>query len=117
LTRAPQPKFTAEVRFEGPFATNGENAEMLCWSLFSLFTADRGIQTWNAHLRIHDNVTGRLLFERRYTQTYHATAWGLIPFFSPAAAGTTDSWTMKSWCLSALTDIAVADATGFLSKQ
>lgn len=114
LTRAPNPRYSVEVTFDGPYATNGENAEMLCWSLLTLFTADRGIQTWNARLRIHDKTTGRLMMEHGYSQTYHATAWGLVPFFSPAAAGTTDAWTMKAWCLSALTDRAVADATAFL---
>lgn len=117
LTRAPKPAYSIEVKFDGPYATNGENFEMFCWSLFSVFTAERGIQTWNARLTVHDNATGRLLFERTYAQTYHATAWGLVPFFSPAAAGTTDAWTMKAWCLSALTDRAIADATGFLSKK
>lgn len=117
LTRAPNPAYSIEVVFDGPYVTQGESTEMLCWSLFSLFTADRGIQTWNARLRIHDKASGRLLHEHNYSQTYHATALGLVPFFSPAAAGTTDDWTMTSWCLSALTDRAIADATAFLAKK
>jgi hypothetical protein len=117
LTRAPNAAYRVEVVFSGPFATDGETLEMLCWSVFSLFTAERGIQTWQAQLRIHDKATGRLLLEHRLSQQYTATAWGLIPFFSPAAAGTTEAWAMKAWCLSALTDRAVAEATAFLSRR
>jgi hypothetical protein len=115
LTRAPQPRYRVEVTFDGPFATGADHVEAAAWSLLSLLTADRGIQTWRAALRLHDNATGRLVHARDYTQTYHATAWGPVPLFSPAAAGTTDEWAMTVFCLSALTDRAVADAAAFLA--
>ena len=117
VMRAPNPQYRVEVRFEGPTVTAGESWASVGWSVLTLFTADRGYQTWAAKMKIHDVASGRLLMEHAYEQSYHATVWGPLPFLSPAGADATSPGVMKGWCLSALTDRAIADATSFLAEQ
>jgi hypothetical protein len=52
-----------------------------------------------------------------YSERYSALVWGPIPLFSPASSDKTSASKMQGWCLSALTDRAMADATAFLAAQ
>ena len=115
VLRAPSPRYGVEVKFDGPFSVDGDGSSMVCWTLFTLFTADRGIQNWSARLKIYDLSTGRLLMEHDYTELYQATVWGPVPFTAVVGTDATSPGKMKGWCLSALTDRAVADATAFLA--
>lgn len=117
VLRSPSPRFGVEVKFDGPFSQDGDNASMLCWTLFTLFTADRGIENWGAKMKIYDLASGRLLMEHSYTERYQATVWGPVPFSAVMGTDATSPGTMKGWCLSALTDRCVADATAFLADK
>jgi len=117
VMRSPNPRFGVEVKFDGPFSEDGDNASMFCWTLFTLFTADRGIQNWSAKLKIYDLASGRLLLEHSYTERYQATVWGPVPFSAVMGTDATSPGNMKGWCLSALTDRAIADATAFLADR
>ena len=117
VTRSPSPRFGVEVKFDGPFSEDGDGASMFCWTLFTLFTADRGIKNWNAKLKIYDLSTGKLLLEHSYVERYQATVWGPVPFSAVMGTDATSPGKMKGWCLSALTDRAVADATAFLADK
>ena len=117
VTRSPNPRFGVEVKFDGPFSEDGDNASMVCWTLFTLFTAERGIQNWGARLKIYDLATGKLLMEHSYAERYQATVWGPVPFTAIMGTDATSPGKMKGWCLSALTDRAIADATAFLAGR
>ena len=115
LLKTASPTFRVEVKFDGPFVTDGEYWATFAWNILSLLTADQGHQTWTAKLKVYEIATGRLMFYKDYSQPYSVTVWGPIPIFSPFASDKTNYSAMQSWCLTALTDQAVADATQFLS--
>lgn len=108
---------TVEVRFEGPFATSADEWKRIGWEFFTLFFCDYGTARWTARLRIRDSKTGRLLFHHDYDQKFETHVFGLIPLFSISSSDATSAATMQTWCLAALTDRAVADATAFLSAK
>ena len=112
-----KPKFRIEVKFGGPFVSDGERAAEAAWTIFSLLTADYGVHTWTAKLKIYDVATGKLLMHYDYSERYSALVWGPIPLFSSAGSDKTSVNSMQNWCLMALTDRAMADATAFLAAQ
>ena len=115
--QAPDPTYRVQVTFAGPFNEDGDSWKSFAWNLFTVFTADQANQTWTAKLRISDLRTGKLLLFKEYSQPYDVLVWGPIPIFSPAGSSKTRFNTIQCWCLTALTDLAVGDATAFLSKQ
>ena len=112
-----KPEYRIEVKFGGPFVSDGERAAEAAWTIFSLLTADYGVHTWTAKLKIYDVATGKLLMHHDYSERYSALVWGPIPLFSPAGSDKTSTNSMQNWCLMALTDRAMADATAFLAAQ
>ena len=116
LLQSATPQFRVEVKFAGPFVSDGDSAESAAWSIFTAFTAGHGTQTWSAKLKIYDVASGRLVYHKDYLQKYEAIVWGPLPLFSPAGSGTISYGSMQSWCLSALTDLAVADAMSYLGS-
>ena len=68
-----------------------------------------------ARLKITETASGRVVFSHDYEQEYVAWSVGLVPIFSPLSAETVQADYIQNWCLSALTDRAIADATAFLS--
>lgn len=117
MLNAANPKYRIDVAFSGPFVSNSEGAAMLVWPLVSLLTADYGTQTWTARMKIYDVATGKVVLYKDYTQKYESYVWGPIPIFSPGGSRNSDYGFMQCWCLSALTDLAMSDATAFLSAQ
>lgn len=111
------PQYRIDVVFSGPYVSNGDSALSHAWTLLSLFTAEYGVQTWSARLKIYDNATGKVCLYNDYSQKYESLVWGPIPFFSPAGSDKSSYGYMQSWCLSALTDRVMADATAFLSAK
>ena len=112
-----KPEYRIEVKFGGPFVSDGDRAAEAAWTIFSLLTADYGVHTWTAKLKIYDVATGKLLMHYDYSERYSALVWGPIPLFSPAGSDKTSTNSMQNWCLTALTDRAIADATAFLSAK
>jgi hypothetical protein len=114
LLRAEKPDYSVEVGFGGPYVNGGEITAEFMWMLCSCFSAEYSVQNWTAKLKIYDNKTGRLIFVRDYTQKYDYAAWS--PLFFIGLAGTDEGTYnyMQNWCLTALTDRAIADATAFL---
>ena len=111
-----KPEYRIEVKFDGPFVSDGERAAEAAWTIFSLLTADYGVHTWTAKLKVYEVATGKLLMHHQYSERYSALVWGPIPLFSPAGSDKTAASSMQRWCLMALTDRAMADATAFLSS-
>lgn len=117
VLKAATPKYIVDVTFSGPHVSEGELFAEACWMLCSLFSADYGVQTWDAKLRVYDNSTGKVIFHHDYSQRYQVVVWGPLPFISPAASSKNNYNAMQSWCLMSLTDRAVADAAAFLVSR
>ena len=113
---AATPELTVDVTFGGPVVESGDRAAGFAWMLCTVFFCDYEAVAWTAQLRIRDNRTGKLVFHNDYVQRYETKVFGLIPLFGIASCEETTPGYMQSWCLSALTDRAVADATSFLSS-
>lgn len=116
VLQSANPQYRVEVKFDGPFVSDCDSAISAMWSIFSAFTAGYGTQTWSAKLKIYDMASGRLVYHKDYSQKYEAVVWGPVPLFSPAASSTISYGSMQSWCLSALTDMAVSDAMTFFNR-
>lgn len=117
ILRSSDPQYRVEVRFGGPFSESGDGWATFGWMVLSVFTAEYAAQDWSAQLRIHDLKSGKLIFSHDYRQRDRAVVWGPIPIFSPGCSERTDFSVMKGNCLTALTDLAVADALSFLSQH
>ena len=115
--RSTAPEYQVEVKFSGPVVETSESLTGAAWMLFSIFTADYGVQTWSAHLRIRHIASGRLVHSREFAHRYESLVWGPLPIFSPLGSDKSDYNFMQSRCLSVLTDLAVADASTFLSAK
>jgi len=105
-----------EVDFEGPYVASADFWKSCGWQLGTLFFCDYAASSWTAKLRVRDGKTGKLLFTHDYDQRFETHVFGLIPLFSISSCDATALSVQQNWCLSALTDRAVADATAFLSK-
>ena len=116
LLRAVPADYNVDVTFEGPFVSDDELSVEYAWMFCSVLSAEYSVQNWTAKLRIYDNKTGRVVFAREYAQKYDNVAWSPL-FFIGLAGYTRNTYNyMQSWCLTALTDRAVADATAFLAS-
>ena len=115
IVQTKEPQYRVEVRFDGPFAEDGDGWATAGWMICTIFTAEFGAQDWSAKLKIHDLKTGKMIHEKDFTERDEAVVWGPIPIFSPACSLRTSSDVMKENCLTALTDRAVAEAVAFLS--
>lgn len=117
ILQAAEPKYRIEVRFDGPFGEDGDGWAKFGWMVCTIFTANYDAQTWTAKLKIHDCTSGKLLYEKDFSQHYEAVVWGPIPIFSPGSSEKTSNGYMQHFCLSALTDRAVADALAYLGRH
>lgn len=117
ILQTTNPQYRVEVSFTGPYTEDGDGWATVGWMVCTLFTAEFGSQNWNAKLKIYDVGTGKLVFFRDYVQRYEAVVWGPIPLFSPAGSDKTSESVMQGWCLTALTDRAVADVMNFINEN
>lgn len=108
---------TVEVHFEGPFTTGGDDLTKLGWNVLTAFLCDYGTSRWTAKLRIRDSKTGKLLFHHDYDQVYETKVFGLVPLIGASSHTAISRSQMQSWCLAALTDRAVADASAYLANE
>lgn len=111
------PQFRVEVRFAGPSSDSSDAWARAGWMLGTLLTADYAAEVWTAKLKIHDMKSGKLVFEKDFEQRYEAVVWGPIPLFSPMSSPDTSDAVIQGWCLTALTDVTVAEAIAFLAAQ
>ena len=117
LLRATPTDYTVDVTFAGPFVSSSETAAEWAWMLCSVLTTEYSVQTWTAKLKIYDNKSGRVLFHEDYRQTYEDLVFS--PLFFVGLSGYTENTYsyMQNWCLTALTDRAMAAATAFLAQR
>ena len=117
IVQAKDPRYRIEVRFDGPYNDSADYWKAAGWLICTILTADYWTQEWTAKLKIHDLSNGKLIYEKDLMVRDEAVVWGPIPFFSPACASRTSPRVMTGNCLTALTDLAVADALAFLSTR
>ena len=117
LLRATPSDYTVDVTFEGPFVSSSETAAEWAWMLCSVLTTEYSVQTWTAKLKVYDNKTGRVIFHEDYSQKYEDLVFS--PLFFIGLSGYTENTYnyMQNWCLTALTDRAMAAATAFLAQR
>jgi len=117
LLRASPADYTVDVTFEGPFVSSSETAAEFAWMFCSLLTTEYSVQNWTAKLKIYDSKTGRVLFHEDYSQKYEDLVFSPL-FFVGLSGYTENTFTyMQNWCLTALTDRAMASATAFLAQR
>ena len=114
---APTPDWTLDVAFSGPVTSDADALRQIGWNLCTVFLCDYAAASWTAQLRVRDNRTGRLVFHNDYVQRYETKVFGLVPLLSISSARETTLSYMQGWCLSALTDRVVADATAFFAAR
>ncbi len=107
--------YTVEVTFDGPIGRMEDDVAKACWVLGSAFFCSYDAAHWTAKLRIRDTKSGKLIFHHDYVQDYETNVFGLVPIFSIASCNKTEPAATQTWCLAALTDRAVADATAYLA--
>ena len=117
VSGASVPDYVVEVSFSGPYSDAGDACASWAWKLGTVFFCDYAAEGWTADLRIRDNRTGRVALHRTFEQRYETKVFGLIPLFGISSTDATSSSRIKGWCLSALTDRAVAETSAFLSSK
>ena len=117
ILQSATPKYRIEVKFGGPYISDSDSVTSAMWSIFTVFTAGYGTQNWSAKLKIYDVASGKLVHHKDFSQRYEALVWGPIPIFSPAGSEAISNGSMQSWCLTALTDLSVAEAMTFIGAQ
>lgn len=117
IVGATTPRWTVEVVFAGPYTDDGDLSLEALWMVGTVFFCDYSATTWRATMRVRDNRTGQLVLKRDYDQRYETNVFGLIPLLGISSCSKTSYSYIQGWCLSALVDRALADATDFMSKN
>lgn len=110
-------KYQIEIAFKGPVWPEHDVLRQWGYYLCTLFTADNAKVTWSAQLQVRNAETDECLFSKDYTQEYEVMAWGPLPFLSPCFSLKTSVTHVNSWALTALTDVAIADASAFIANR
>lgn len=116
LRAATAPEWSVEVTFSGPYSGTNERTKQFCWMLGTLFTTEYAVQTWDAKLRVYDMKTGRVALAKEFSQKFEDYAFSPLPLIGLTGYEENTYNYMQSWCLTALTDRACAEATAFLAK-
>jgi len=112
-----KPQYVIEVKFAGPTMPDYDVMRQLGYAVCTLFTAENMIVTWTAQLKVRDGATNKVLYTKDFEQTYDVVVWGPIPVASPACCGKISYDGSNSWALTALNDLALADATTFIAGR
>ena len=117
ILRAQPARYTVAGMFSGPFA--GDMAALKSAGVFigSIMSARFEMLTYSSEVKVYDTSSGKLVFNRSYTQDYYASGWSPLPLFGIMDFDKVQGEYMKSWCLAALTDRMTADVTAWLAGQ
>ena len=111
------PDYVIELKFSGPVVPDYDVLKQVGRQIFTIFTYEQITETWSAKLRIYDRTNKKWIFEKDYVQEYSDAEWGPIPVASPACAPKIRPSAASSWALTALTDLAIADASAALANK
>ena len=110
-------KYQIEIAFKGPELPEHDVLRQCGYYLCTLFTAENTKVTWSAEMQVRNAATDELYLKKDYTQEYEIMTWGPLPLLSPCFSLKTSVTHANSWALTALTDIAIADATAFIANK
>ena len=110
-------KYQIELAFKGPMLPDYDVLRQCGYYLCTLFTAENTKVTWSALLQVRNADTDEELFSKDYTQEYEIMTWGPLPLLSPCFSLKTSVTHANSWALTALTDVAISDATAFIAGR
>ena len=81
ILRAQPAKYTVAGSFAGPFSKDMSGFKSAGVFVFSLLSARFEMLTYSAEVKVYDTSSGKLVFNRSYTQDYYASGWSPIPLF------------------------------------
>lgn len=116
IIRASPAQFIVSGEFAGPFDPPGANWRRAGIDLATGFFALYDTASYTLSVKIYEQATGKPLFAQNYEQTYSATGFSPLWLLGMMAYDNITTSFQHSWCLSALTDRAMADVSAFLSQ-
>lgn len=117
ILRASPAKYVVSGEFGGPFDPSGANWRRAAIDLGTGLFAMYDTASYTLSVKVYDQETGKPLFAQNYEQTYSATGFSPLWLFGLMAYENITTSFQQGWCLSALTDRALADVSAFLSQQ
>lgn len=117
ILRAQPAKYTVSGSFNGPVYAETAGLKSLGVFLGSILSARFEMVTYLCDVKVYEVASGKLVFSQSYAQDYFASGWSPIPIFGIMEFEKVEGDYMRTWCLSALVDRAMADVTRFLSEQ
>jgi len=117
ILRATPATYTVVGSFAGPFTDEMASLKSLGVFLGSVLSARFEMLSYSAEVKVYETASGKLVFNRTYTQDYYASGWSPVPIFGIMDFEKVESAYMKSWCLTALTDRITADVSAWLAGK
>lgn len=116
ILRASPAQYIVSGEFAGPFDPSGANWRRAGIDLGTALFALYDTASYTLSVKVYEQATGKPLFAQNYEQTYSATGFSPLWIFGMMAYENITSSYQHSWCLSVLTDRAMADVSAFLSQ-
>jgi len=116
ILRASPAQFIVSGEFAGPFDPPGANWRRAGIDIGTGFFALYDTSTYTLSVKVYEQATGKPLFAQNYEQTYAATGFSPLWLVGMMAYDNITTSFQHSWCLSVLTDRAMADVSAFLSQ-
>lgn len=116
ILRASPAQYIVSGEFAGPFDPSGANWRRAGIDIGTAFFALYDTASYTLSVKVYEQATGRPLFAQNYEQTYSATGFSPLWLLGMMAYENITTSYQHSWCLSVLTDRAMADVSAFLSQ-
>lgn len=116
ILRASPAQFIVSGEFAGPFDPPGADWRRAGIDIGTGFFALYDTASYTLSVKVYEQATGKPLFAQNYEQTYSATGFSPLWLIGMMAYDNITTSFQHSWCLSALTDRAMADVSAFLSQ-
>ena len=117
ILRAAPATYIVSGEFGGPYDPDGAHWRRAAIDLGTALFAMYDTASYTLSVKVYEQATGKPVFAQNYEQTYSATGFSPLWLFGLAAYDNITTSFQHSWCLSALTDRAMADVSAFLSQQ
>ena len=116
ILRAAPAQYIVSGEFGGPYNPDGANWRRALIDLGTGLFAMYDTASYTLSVKVYDRESGKPLFAANYEQTYSATGFSPLWIFGLAAYENITSSFQHGWCLSVLTDRAMADVSSFLAQ-
>ncbi|MBR4651894.1 MAG: hypothetical protein IKO72_00905 [Kiritimatiellae bacterium] len=116
VLRASPAEYTVSGTFYGPYEGKWTALKRAGVFLGSICSARFAQQSYTAELKIYDASSGKMVFNRTYSQNYYASGWSPLPLLGIMDFDKVQDGYIKNWCLAALTDRITSDTADFLAQ-